>query len=89
MVLSPAGGSDSIGSIEGGEDLHFPPPEQSPTVYCNQTHCEPVSSGSAEAGVKGVQAVVESGRTGCGGYSNRVLGGVTDRGRGGYRRDGY
>ena len=58
MGLSPAGGRDGEGGIEGGGDLRLPSPEHSRTVYCDQAHYGPVSGGGAEAGAKGGQAVV-------------------------------
>ena len=46
-----------------------------------------MSSSGAEAGVKGDQTVVESGRTGCGGDADDSLGSGTDRGQGGHVHD--
>ena len=58
MGLPLAEGRDGGGGIVGDRDLHLPPTEHSCTFYCNQAHYGPVSSGGAEAGVKGGQSVV-------------------------------
>ena len=72
MVLSPAVGSDGGGGTEEGGDLRLLPPKHSRTVYCNQTHYGPVSSGGAESRIKGGQVVVVAGRTGFGGDADGV-----------------
>ena len=48
-----------------------------------------MSGGGAEAGVKGDQAVVGSGRIGCGGDVDGASGGRTYGGGGGNGQDGY
>ena len=48
-----------------------------------------MSGGGAEAGVKGVQAVVVAGHNLFGGDADGGLGGGTDRGGAGYKQDGY
>ena len=51
-------------------------------VYFDQAHYGPVSSGRAEAGFKGGQAVVGSGRSGCGGgFYGGSVGGTSGGGR--------
>ena len=47
-----------------------------------------MSDGGADAGVKGYQAVVASGRIGCGGDADGDSGGGTDRGWGGDGQSG-
>ena len=47
-----------------------------------------MSGDGADTGSTGIQAVVGSGRGGCGGKADRRLGGGTDGGGGGYGRDG-
>ena len=73
--IPPSGGRNDGGCTAGGRDLHILPPEHSHTVYCDQAHYGPVSGGGAEARVKGSQAVVVSGRVGCGGYADSGSGG--------------
>ena len=89
MGLPPTGGSDGAGSISGGGYLRLPPPEQSCTVYFDQSHYVPVSRSGAQAGVKGGQAVVRSGRTGFGGDVYDGSGAGTDRRGVGDGRYGY
>ena len=62
MGIPPAGGRDGGGRTTGGGDLRLLPPEYSCTVYCKQAHYGPFSSGGAEYGDKGYQAVVGTGR---------------------------
>ena len=56
--------------------------------HCDQAHFGPVSSRGAETGSKDAQAVVGTGRGGCGRDADGGLGGGTDRGEGGYGRVG-
>ena len=88
MGISPTGGLDVGGEIEGCGDLRLPPPEHSRTFYCYQSHCGSVSSSVEEAKVKCVQAVVGARRTGFGGDADGSLGGETDgRGEDKYRME--
>ena len=87
MGISPAGGRDGRGRTVIGEDLRFPSPQHSCTVYWNQPHYGPVSGGGSEDGGKGDQAVVVSVQMGCGVDVDGGLGGGIDVGGGGYRRD--
>ena len=83
VCIPPAGISDGGGrTIEGG-DLRLLPLEHGRTVYCNHEHYGPVSGGGEETGFKVVQAVVGTGRGGCGGYVDSGLGRGADGGRGG------
>ena len=66
MGVSPADGRDGGDRITGCGDLRLPPPQYSCTVHCNQTHYGPVSSRQAASGVKGCQALVQTGRLGLG-----------------------
>ena len=88
MGIPHDGSRNGGGWNSGGVDLRLLPPEHSFTVYCNQDHYGPVSGGRAEAGVKGDQVVVGSGCIGCGLYADGGSGGRTNRGTGGYGRDG-
>ena len=90
IFLSPAVGRDGEGGIVGGGELRLPFPEHSRTVYCNQAHYEHISVSVVDAGVKGGQAVVGEGRTGCLGIADGGLrGGTGGEGRGdGWDRDG-
>ena len=67
MDLSPAGGRDDGGRISVGGYLRLLLPEHRCTVYCYKAHFGPVAGGGAEAGIKGGQEVVGTGRTGFGG----------------------
>ena len=76
-ILLP-GGRDGGGDTEGVGYLCIPPPEHSCTVYCDQSHYEPVYGGGSEAGVKGGQAVVGAGWGGSGGDVEGGSGGRMD-----------
>ena len=84
MVVSPSGGRGGRGGVTGCGDLSLLYPKYSHKVHCDQAHYGPVSSGGAEAGVKGGQAVVVTGRIGLGGDADGGSGGGTDGGGGGY-----
>ena len=88
-IIPPSGGRDGGGGTAGCGDLRLPPPEHGHTVYYNQDHYGPVSGGGAENGSKDVQAVVVTGRGGCGGDADGGLGGGTygGGGEGGWDRD--
>ena len=86
MGLSPTGGHNGGGGILGGGYLRLLPLEHGCTVYCDQSHYGPVSDGRAEVRFKGDQAVVGSGRTGCGRGADGGSGGRTDGGWGTRRR---
>ena len=78
MGVPPTGGRDVGGGTSGGGYLCLPLSEHIFTFYCYQAHYVPVSCGGVEAGVKGYQAVVGSGRIGCGGDADGGSGGGTD-----------
>ena len=86
--ITPAGGRNGRGRDVGDGDLHLPPPEHSCTVYCDQAHYGPVSSGRADTGDMGLQRVVGSGWGGHRGDEDGGFEGGTVRGGGGDRRDG-
>ena len=75
MCLPSFGGCNVSVRIEGGEDLHLPPPELSCTVCCDLANYLPVPGGKAEAGAKAGNKMVRTGRF--------VFGGDTDGGPGG------
>ena len=71
---------DGGGSITGGGYLRLTPSEHSCTVHCDQAHYGPVYGGGAEAGFKGGQSMVGSGRLVIGGYADGGSVGRTDGG---------
>ena len=87
MGIPPSGGSDGRGWTTGSGYLHLPLAENGCTFYYDQDHYGPVSGGRAEAGTKGIKAVVGAGRGGCGSNEDVGLGGGTDGGGGGDGRD--
>ena len=87
LSLSPAGGIDGRVRLARGGDLLLPPPEHRRKVYFKQAHYGPVYGRGAEAGGKGSQVVVRSGRPGFGGDVDGGLEVGTDGGVGGDRQD--
>ena len=67
MGVSPAGGCDVRGEINGGGDLSLLPIYHSLTFYCYQAHYGPVSCSEVESGIKGGHAVLVAGQIGLGG----------------------
>ena len=88
MVIPPAGGRDGGSGTAGGGYLCLPPPEHGCTEHCNQTHYEPVSGGVADTVSKGIQAVLRTGRSGCGRDADGGSGGRRDGGGLGDGQDG-
>ena len=88
MDIPPIGVCNVGGGTAGGGDLHLPPLEYSCKVHCNQAHYGPMSGGGAETGATGIQAVVGTGRSGCGGDADGGSEGGTDGGGGGDGRGG-
>ena len=87
MGIYPAGGGDGGYGIEGCGYISLPPLEQSCTVYCDKAHYGPVSGSGEEALVKDGQLVAEAIHTRFGEDTDGGLGGGTDGGGRGYRRD--
>ena len=67
MDIPTTGIRNVRGRPVGGGGLCLLPLEHSHTVYCGQANYGPVSGGGAETGSTGIQAVLGSGRGGCGG----------------------
>ena len=88
MGVSHARGIYGRVVITGGGHVRLPPSEHSHTLHFDQAHYLPVSGVSAEAGVKGDQAVVGSGRPGFGWYAYGSSEGGTDGGVTGDGQDG-
>ena len=82
-----SGGGNGGGGLAGGRYLRLPPPEHSCTVYFDQTNYGPVSDKKTEAGSKGGNKMVGTGRFGIGGVVDGVPGGGTDIGGGGDGRE--
>ena len=60
--IPPSGGRVGGVIISGGRGLRLSLLEHVRTVYCDQAHYVPVTGGGLEAGSKGVQVVVGTGR---------------------------
>ena len=67
MGVSPAGGCDVRGGINGGGDLSLLPLYHSLTFYCDQADYGPVSCSNAYARIKWGHAVLVAGHIGLGG----------------------
>ena len=83
MDIPPSGGRDGGGGTTVGGDLRLLTPEHSLTFHCYKSHYGPMSGGGADTGSMGIQAVVGTGRVGCGWDADGVLGGGIDEGCGG------
>ena len=86
--ITPAGGHDFGSRTAGGGDLRLPPPEHVCIVHCDQEHYGTVSISGADTGAKDIQVVEGTRRSGCGSNADGSLGGGTDGGGRGDRRDG-
>ena len=78
MGVSPAGGCDVRGGINGGGELSLFPLYHSLTFYCDQAYYGRVSCSEVKAGVKGGHAVVEAGYIRLGGDTETGWGGGTN-----------
>ena len=87
MDIPPVGGRNGRSGTPEGGYLRLPLPEHVCTVHCYQAYSVPVSGGVDDTDTNHIQAMVRTGRGGCGRYVDSCLGGVTDGVGGGDGQD--